>query len=149
MKTIQLLPNSYKRWGWLILIPSMIVGLVCLFNGKISYEVELPVLYNSGFMDDPGFFVKTHVDVVTNGVGLLVIIGAVLVGFSREKEEDEYLQQLRLRAVFWSLIVSYTIFFVLMLTVFGLQFFNLMIILLYFPILIYIFLFNFYLYNEK
>ena len=149
MKTIQLLPYSYKLWGWFILVPSIIVGLVCLFSGDISYNVSLPVLYNSGFMDESGFFAKTYVDVVANGVGLLIIIGAVLVGFSQEKEEDEYLQQLRLRAVFWSLLISYTIFFVLMLTVYGILFFNLMILLLYLPILLYILLFNYYLHYEK
>ena len=149
MNTLQLFPNRFKIIGWFIFIPSIILGLISL-SGVMDFQISLPVIYNSGFLSDEnqGFFKTAEIDLFPNLFGLLIIMGGILVGFSKEKIEDEYISSLRLKSVFWSLIVSYSIVFILFVTVFGSLFLTVMILIIFLPLVLYIFRFN-YLLQQK
>lgn len=155
MKNLNLFPYRYKKIGWIILIPSLLFGIAALlFNDCFSFEnVKIPVFYNSGFFlaqgESKGFFEAIYVDAVVNIAGSLTLIGGMLVGFSKEKVEDEFISSLRLSAVIWSLLVSYTIVLLLFITIFGTLFFTMMIIAMYLPLLLYIFRFQYLLYKNK
>ncbi|MEG0762135.1 hypothetical protein [Chryseobacterium sp.] len=144
MNTLQLFPNRFKIIGWFIFIPSLILGLISL-SGVMNFQISLPVIYNSGFLSDEnqGFFKTAEIDLFPNLFGLLIIMGGILVGFSKEKIEDEYISSLRLKSVFWSLIVSYSIVFILFVTVFGSLFLTVMILIIFLPLVLYIFRFNY------
>ena len=144
MNTLQLFPNRFKIIGWFIFIPSIILGLISL-SGVMDFQISLPVIYNSGFLSDEnqGFFKTAEIDLFPNLFGLLIIMGGILVGFSKEKIEDEYISSLRLKSVFWSLIVSYSIVFILFVTVFGSLFLTVMILIIFLPLVLYIFRFNY------
>ncbi|MCX8523504.1 hypothetical protein OF897_06180 [Chryseobacterium formosus] len=144
MTTLQLLPNRFKMIGWFIFIPSLILGLISL-SGIMNFEISLPVIYNSGFFDngEQGFLRSAEIDLFPNLFGILIIIGGILVGFSKEKIEDEYISSLRLKSVFWSLIVSYSIVFILFVTVFGSLFLTVMILIMFLPLVLYVFRFNY------
>ena len=145
MKNLKLLPNRCKKVGWLIFIPSLIWGLIMIIF-EINFEdfkIHLPVFFNSGLFSESGFFQIAKVDWVTNLTGLLIIIGGLLVGFSNEKNEDEYINFLRLKSVFWSLMMSYLIVLILFLTIYGMAFFNVMILSMYLPLVLYVFKFNY------
>ncbi|MBS1572274.1 MAG: hypothetical protein JST62_07770, partial [Bacteroidetes bacterium] len=121
-------------------------------DNSFEWMVNLPVLYNSGFFfsrEETGFLVSTNVNIFSNTVGILIIVGGLLIGFSKEKQEDEYLQSLRLKAVFTSLGISYFIILILFVTVFGVMFFNFMIIAMYLPLVIYVFYWTYLLKNDK
>ncbi|CAD7810995.1 hypothetical protein CHRY9390_02282 [Chryseobacterium aquaeductus] len=144
MNTLQLFPNRFKIIGWFIFIPSLILGLISL-SGVMNFEISLPVIYNSGFFDDgrDGFLETVEIDLFPNLFGILIIIGGILVGFSKEKIEDEYISSLRLKSVFWSLIVSYFIVLLLFISVFGSLFLTVMILIMFLPLVLYIFRFNY------
>lgn len=155
MENLKLLPNKWKSFGWIILIPSLLFGIaLLLFNDHLSFnEMNIPVFYNSGFLAgngaEKGFFKEAFVDLALNLSGILILIGGMLVGFSKEKMEDEFIFSLRLKAVLWSLIVSYSIVLLLFITVFGTLFFTMMIIAMYLPLLLYIFRFQYLLFRTK
>jgi hypothetical protein len=146
MNSITLFSNKLKNVGWLIFIPSIILGLI-LISGKINFnDIKLPVFYYSGFPFDngeAGFFRETEINLFSNLIGILIIIGGVMVGFSKEKIEDEYISSLRLRSMFWSLAVTYTIVLILFLTLFGAIFFTVMIVIIFMPLILYVFRFNY------
>lgn len=144
MNTLQLFPNRYKNIGWFIFIPSLILGLISL-SGVMNPQLSLPVFYNSGFFDNgqQGFLKTAEIDLFPNLFGFLIIIGGILVGFSKEKIEDEYISSLRLNSVFWSLIISYSIVLILFITVFGSLFFTFMILIMFLPLVLYVFRFNY------
>lgn len=145
MKPLKLLPHYFKNIGWIIFIPSLILGIASLTDLFQFADIPIPVFYNSGFLsnENKGFFLDAHVSVLQNLAGIFIIIGGTLVGFSKEKIEDEYISNLRLKSVFWSLIVSYAIVLLLFLTVFGTLFFTLMIFIMFLPLVLYVFRFNF------
>ncbi|WP_315056606.1 hypothetical protein [Chryseobacterium indoltheticum] len=144
MNTLQLFPHRFKIIGWFIFIPSLILGLISL-SGVMNFEISLPVIYNSGFLnnEDQGFLQTANIDLFPNLFGVLIIIGGILVGFSKEKIEDEYISSLRLKSVFWSLIVTYSIVLILFISIFGTLFFTAMIFSMFLPLVLYIFRFNY------
>jgi hypothetical protein len=144
--TLKLFPNYLKKIGWFIFIPSLLLGILSLTGIFASPEISSFVFYNSGFPlsnEDSGLFTNTKIDLFPNLFGILIIIGGVLIGFSKEKIEDEYISGLRLKSVFWSLIVTYSIIFILFLTVFGSAFFTVMILIMFLPLILYVFRFNY------
>lgn len=146
MNTLKLLPNRFKKIGWSIFIPSLILGIISLTGIINSPEISFPVFYNSGFPlsnEDSGLFKTTEIDFFANLFGILIIIGGTLVGFSKEKIEDEYISSLRLKSVFWSLIITYSIVLVLFLAIFGTLFFTAMILIMFLPLVLYVFRFNY------
>ncbi|SHK65175.1 hypothetical protein [Chryseobacterium polytrichastri] len=122
------------------------MGILLLTGIFTLPEISLPVFYNSGYFstnEDVGLFKNIEIDFFQNLFGILIIIGGVLVGYSKEKIEDEYISSLRLRSVFWSLMVTYSIILILFLTLFGILFFTAMIIIIFLPLILYIFRFNY------
>ena len=144
MNTLQLFPHRFKMIGWFIFIPSLILGLISL-SGVTNFELSLPVIYNSGFLnnEDQGFLQTAEIDLFPNLFGILIIIGGILVGFSKEKIEDEYISSLRLKSVFWSLIATYSIVLILFISIFGSLFFTAMIFSMFLPLVLYVFRFNY------
>lgn len=144
MNTLQLFPHRYKKIGWFIFIPSLILGLISL-SGVFDFHISFPVIYNSGFFNhgETGFMRTTEVDLFQNLFGILIIIGGILVGFSKEKIEDEYISNLRLKSVLWSLVVSYSIILVLFVSIFGIVFFSVVILTMFLPLVLYILRFNY------
>lgn len=144
MNTLQLFPHRFKIIGWFIFIPSLILGLISL-SGVMNFEISLPVIYNSGFFaDEKQDFLRTaDIDLFPNLFGVLIIIGGILVGFSKEKIEDEYISSLRLKSVFWSLIATYSIVLILFISIFGTLFFTAMIFSIFLPLVLYVFRFNY------
>ena len=104
MSSKLLFPNKYKKIGWLLLIPATLLGI---FMTATDFEISwLNVKVFALFNDNQSFsFIK---DNLTNEVvGVLFIAGALLVGFSREKREDEFIANLRLSSLLWAVYVNY------------------------------------------
>lgn len=143
MKTLYLLPNAYKKIGWFVFVPSFILGILMLiFNWEFPL-VNIPVIYNDALLGKNGFFAETSVDWLGNLIGIMVIVGGFLVGFSKEKIEDEYIASLRLKALFWAMGVSYLVVLGLYLAVFGIAFLYVIILAMYLPLVLYVFRFNY------
>lgn len=98
MNKTLLLPYSFKKLGWALLIPTSLLGLLMLigdFNGFPSFLL-------------PGDTVSNDtLDAVTNNVVLIgMVIGAILVTCSRERVEDELIARIRLNALLTALYVN-------------------------------------------
>jgi hypothetical protein len=98
MKGSLLLPNSYKKLGWILFIPMLILSIFV-----IATDYQAPWLHakvfalSSGFIFDEkarnGMFID--VELLNTILGVFFIIGALLVGFSKEKNEDEFMRILQ------------------------------------------------------
>ena len=91
-------------------------------------------------------FVKTN---VTNTVaGLLFLVGALLVGFSKEKREDEFIANLRLSSLLWAVLVNSILLLLSFMFIYGIAFLHVMIYNMYTVLIIFIVRFNFILYKN-
>lgn len=144
MKTKILFPNQFKRIGWIILIPSVILGILYVF-GVCEFEfldnAKMFALYSDDF---PGGLVfKFEKNNISDEIlGILCIVGAILIAFSKEKHEDEYIAKIRMESLVWATYINYAILIFCMLFFYGIGFlyvmiFNMFTILLFFIIRFY------------
>jgi biotin transporter BioY len=92
-------------------------------------------------------FIETN---LTNTVlGVLFIIGAILVSFSKEKNEDEFIAIIRLKSLLWAVLVNYMLLIIAFLLVYELPFFTVMTFNMFTVLLLFIFRFHFLLYRSK
>lgn len=149
MKTKFLFPNRYKRIGWILLIPSSILGILILFfdfNFK-SLDSKVFTIYSDGFGVEKtimGLFDGNYVNTIA---GILFLIGAILVAFSKEKQEDEFISKTRLESLVWAIYVNYAILAFCTLFFFNLEYlivmiFNMFTILIFFIIRFYYILYR-------
>lgn len=89
MKTTLLLPNGFKKIGWAIFVPAFLLGCsICFFGENF----------------DRWLFRET----VMNNIAIIgTVVGALFIGFSREKIEDEMIQHIRLNALMAAMWINY------------------------------------------
>ena len=115
MNSNYLFPTVCKRVGWGLFVPFAIMGLILIFG----YEDWLPALpckvialFNGPeWVTEKAVGPSPVVQIITdNMIEEVIIIGLVialgLIAFSREKDEDEFVEHLRAKSLVWSLKVN-------------------------------------------
>jgi len=149
MKNSFLFPHRFKLLGWILFVPSSILGITFTLTGQIStlfssrsFQVLLPADSES-----INFFARHFENTV---LGALFIIGALLVAFSKEKVEDEFIASLRLTSFQWAVFINYLLLLLCFLFVYGINFINVMTYTMFTVIVLFIIRFNYMLYvNQK
>lgn len=120
MKPVRLFPHRYRKWGYVLLVPFLALGIAYMF-----WDYELPFLHWEGLGKGTlEFSVSNNFTDELVSVGL--IIGLVLVAFTREKVEDEAIQHFRLEALQWAVYANYAVLAISILSVYGTRFFQVM-----------------------
>lgn len=152
-----LLPNRFKMIGWVILIPATIAGI---FLVTTEYESNWLTMKVFAIFNDDLFFGSSEssgvrknltlisVDVTNTLVAILFIVGGMLVSFAKEKREDEFIANLRLTSLMWSVWVNYALLLLCLIFVWGLAFFNVMVYNMFTILIIFIIRFNYILYRN-
>ena len=144
-----LLPNYFKKIGWILLIPAAILG-VLLITESLQWELKTRVfaIINQDFIEDTAFFTVVETNILNTITGILFIVGALFVGFSKEKTEDEFIKELRLSSLLWSVWVNYILLFLAFCFIYGMSFLNVMIYNMFTVLIIFIIRFNYILYRN-
>jgi hypothetical protein len=146
-----LLPNRFKRVGWFILIPATIAGIIVSLTGyeAMALNARVFAFWNEGFLSDEENFTFITTNVTNTLIGILFIAGALFVCFSKEKREDEFIANLRLTSLMWSVWVNYAFLLLAFLFVYGIAFFNVMVYNMFTILIIFIIRFNYLLYKSS
>ena len=104
-----------KRVGWVLFVPFAIMGLILIF-GHNEWLPALPckviALFNGPeWATDKTVGPSPIVQIITdNMIEEVIIFGLAialaLIAFSREKDEDEFIEHLRAKSLVWSLKVN-------------------------------------------
>ena len=139
MKTSYLFPHKYKKIGWAIFIPFSILGLIMLItNLEPSFlDASVPAFFVDEIFGKKSFFGIVENNLLNELVGILVIVSGLLVAFSKEKQEDEFIEKIRLESLVWATFVNYGILLLAMVLVYDISFiwvmiFNMFTILIFF-----------------
>lgn len=99
MKSILLLPAYYKKIGWMVLMPSLLLGVVVRF---FDFEWKFLTLGNgnNSIFDNKINFTD---EIALTGI----ILGLLFISFAREKQEDEFIYHTRLQSWQWSVLINY------------------------------------------
>lgn len=150
MTTKLLLPSKYKTIGWFVLIPAAIMGIIISFTGYDAnwFNTKVFAIFNDEVFGKKQFFRFIQIDITNTVVGTLFIFGGLLVSFSKEKNEDEYISKLRLSSLLWAVAVSYLLLLLAFIFVYGTAFLNVMIYNMFTVLIIFIIRFNYILYKN-
>ena len=146
MKSNYLLSNKYKLIGWAFFILGILAGIF-FYTGLIDgdmLQTKVLSIYNEGiFGKDNGFFKIIENGILDEIVAIMIIVGGLIVGFSKEKIEDEFIYKLRTESLVWAIIFNYVVLIFTLLFVYDMTFFNVLIFNMFTPLIFFVIRFNF------
>lgn len=151
MKTTYLFPHRFKTIGLILLIPSLILGSIYLIDSEWLPEIQLTTfaLYGDEFLGEDVFLQFFETNMTDEILGLILILGGMFAAFSREKQEDEFVMQLRLGALLWATYFNYIVLALSILFIFGTPFWQIMVANMFTILLVFIIRFNWMLQKSK
>ena len=114
-----LFPHRFRIVGWVLAIVA-VVGYLWL----PEIHFKMPSLYFDTFFDDEnesGFFRMATANSLSIAM-ILLTIGLLFIGFSKEKVEDEFVQYLRAQSLIWATYVTATLFIATTLLIYGIAY---------------------------
>src|SRR5690606_12286786 len=150
MNTNLLLPHRFKVIGWWILIPAFGLGVL---HSITEFEAEwlharVFAFWSDNLFAQGHFFQRYETNITATIIGVVLVLGGLLVGFSREKVEDEYIANLRLTSLMWAVWVNYLLLLVALLFIWGLPFLTVMVYNMFTVLVIFIVRFNILLHRQ-
>ncbi len=122
MESRFLIAHKYRRIGWFVLIPCLILGVLSV---HLDYEIawlgmniSIPGAFGDVLFDEP-----TRENFTNELAAIGVLVGLLMIAFSREKVEDEYIAKLRLDSLMLAVLGSYALLFVAIVFLYGFLFF--------------------------
>ena len=151
MKTNYLLPNKFKKIGWIIFVPSLIVGILWLiFKFEPNFlNVKVLSFFNDELFKSLEFIVVVENNIIDEILGVLIIISASFIAFAKEKNEDEFISKLRLESLVWATYVNYAILILALIFVYNMSFFWVMVFNMFTVLIFFIIRYNWALYKSK
>ena len=144
MKSKFLLPNQYKKLGWVLFILGVGVGIPTVINEWHPELLDFTV-FNLRFDWFPNIgemFILTKNNILNEIAGISTIAGGILVAFSKESDEDELITKLRLDCLVWAIYWYYGIMLFAFLFVYDLSFYWIMVFNMFMPLILFIIRFN-------
>lgn len=146
-----LFPHRFKLIGWILFVPAVILGLlITLFDyTPVEWNATVFAIYDGGLFEANKVMTLVKNNVFDEIVGVVAIVGGVLAAFSKEKDEDEYIAQIRLESLLWATYINYGFLLFSILFIYGLGFYQIMIFNMFTLLFIFLVRFNFILYRSS
>ncbi len=132
------------------------VHITCLFLFINEYEsdaltVSVLSIYHDGILSnkDDGFFKIIDNSILDELIAIAIIIGGLLVGFTKEKVEDEFIYKLRKDSLVWALIFNYAVLIFAIIFIYDFTFFDILVFNMFTPLMFFVFRFNFLKYKSN
>ncbi len=147
MESKLLLPSRYKRIGFILLIPSLALGvLVRFFDFQFAF---LTLHFGKTLIHSNNLNLTDSIN-LTDELALTGIITALLfIAFAREKTEDEYIAHTRLESLKWAVLINYMLLLAATWLVHGVAYIDVMMYNMLTVLIIFIIRFNYTLNNSK
>lgn len=125
MKVDYLFPQKYNKIGWFVMIPSLIISVLILaFEFEPDFfDFNVPAILIDEFFGKKQLFGMTNNNILNEIFGILLILSSLLVAFSKEKLEDEYVSKIRLESLVWAVYINYGVLLFSLLFIYDINFF--------------------------
>lgn len=142
MKKNYLFPTTFRKIGWCLFVPFVIMGLICLFNGNDESWLKVSV-----FSVIPWGVIKNSLFDEISVIGLAISL--LFIAFSREKDEDECIASIRSSSLIWATIAGYLLLIVCTMLIYDLSYLNFVFIDLFMILILFITKYNIELYKFR
>lgn len=146
-----LLPNRFKILGWILFVPTTVLGFILSITGTdVSWlHTKIFAIFSDGAFGKNQSFGFMDTNITNTLIGVVFIIGAMLVGFSKEKNEDEFIGKLRLSSLIWAVEVNYILLLLAFIFIYGTPFLNVMVYNMFTVLILFVARFNYTLYKNS
>ncbi|WP_298286897.1 hypothetical protein [uncultured Lutibacter sp.] len=151
MKSRFLFSHKFKYLGWILFSTGFVLGVILLWN-DIEYpnwETNVFPLIGSNDIFSSTIFEWTSNNIADEIASILIILGGILVSFSKTKDEDEYISKIRMESLIWATYVNYMVLVLAIIFVFDLSFLNVLIYNMFTMLLFFMLRFHYVLYKSK
>lgn len=150
MKTTFLISHSLKKLGWILFILPFIIFFVFQFKGLEFFEyLHCPVfaVYNDEFLKNSGFFKIINVAILDEILLVSCLVGGLIVGFAKLKNEDEMISKIRYESLVWATYFNVISIVLCTIFIYGIIFFNFMMFFMISSLLFFIIRFHYMVYK--
>lgn len=135
MRPRLLLPHRFKLIGIIVLIPFLVLGIAFRF-----FDFGFEFLTIKPHKPDPIFNTQQN---LTDELALTgIIIGLLFIAFSSEREEDEFINKIRLESLQWAVLLNYILLIIATWVIYDTAYFDVMIYNMLTILLLFIFRFH-------
>ena len=139
MRKNYLFPTTFRKIGWCLFA---ITSFICLFDG--SNEDWLKV---NALSVIPWGIIKNSLFDELSMIGLTVSL--LFIAFSKEKDEDECIANIRSNSLIWATITAYSLLIVCTMLIYDMQYLNFVFIDLFMILFLFIIKYNIELYKFR
>lgn len=129
MKTRFLFPNHFKTVGWVLFVPSLVLGILYNINNEILksfLKIKVFAIAETQLFNFNSYFKFIENDIIDELILFGLIIGGVFVGFSKLKNEDEYISKIRYESLVWATYFNYGLILFFTLFIYGIPYLNIL-----------------------
>ena len=142
MQNNLLLSHRWKTPGWILTVPAFAAGLYFLFveEGFEHLCVIVPVWADT-FLWIDGFFINDNppgICLLDELIAICLLVGLLLLAFSKEKVEDEWIQRVRLESLQWAILINAVLLMLFTIFMHGTPFLTVMTFNMFTPLLIFV-----------
>ncbi|HEX2967759.1 MAG TPA: hypothetical protein VHO46_01555 [Bacteroidales bacterium] len=126
MKSNFLLPHQFKKTGLFLFVSGIILGVFLLIkqSGFDFLNVTVfAIAEQSPFDGSTNYLSLLENNILDEIIGILIITGGLLIAFSKEKTEDEFISKIRLESLVWATYLNYFILILSIIFVYNIAFF--------------------------
>ena len=150
MKTHFLFPNTCKKIGWILFVPAFVAAIaISVFEINIDnyWVVKVFAFADTFVMSNDKYFTVTQNGIVDEVILFCLIIGGILIGFSKLKIEDEFTSKIRYESLVWATYLNYALILFFTIFIFGISFLNVLFFNTFTLLLFFIIRFHFMIYK--
>ena len=151
MKTNYLFPIVFRKIGWCLFVPFLVLGICYLFCDENTFEIggsNVLALFD-GFSDTNYFCITKNDSWTDELIVIFLTISMLFIGFSREKDEDECISSIRMNALVWAIMVNSALLIVGTLLIYGLPYLNFMSIYMFSLLILFVFKYRWMIYKFR
>lgn len=125
-----LFPAKWRLFGWLLFAPSFLTAIVLRFinfDFDKSLTSKVFAVVDDGLMSDTTYFSIIENPIADELLLVLIIIGGLLAGFSKLRNEDELISKIRYESLVWAVYFNFAVMLFATIFIYGTFYFDVLI----------------------
>lgn len=116
--SLPLFPDRFGWLGYIAILGGLFSGYLYFWGGRPAF-FEIPVFAVVTSYAETRWFVFAKTNALDEIAVVFILVGLMLIAFSKERYEDQRFDRIRIRSLFYSVYATILIWIIMYLTVFG------------------------------
>lgn len=145
-----LFPNKCKWIGWLLFVPALTIAIYLTVSGislDEAFNTKVFAIAADEFLGKSQFMTLIENNISDEVLLIALVVGGLLVGFSKSKNEDEFIAKIRYESLVWAVYLNFGIMLFATVFIYGMYYYHVMLANMFTVLLFFIIRFHVMLYR--